>query len=332
MVEINQDLLIAISVIAITLVFLLIIFTLFLKYLANKRERLLDKEIAVYNEQLKRKNSAIEKKYKILLRKHTSDQKELQSYQVEMSKMKKELSHLKIIDINNRQTSGAAFEHSKIYLKRDLKSLSQDIYTNFLMNLDDRMMEMPQNISEELDVLFYEMIIRKCYQFPEILEITERWCKSDQLLIEGNLVRIKEVLSSPEIIRSMRYLENKDEYVKLILYALREVTLQQATVELLIYMCNTYKLAKFLDFTNACIEVIQCLTAQHTVQVKVSNPEIEAEFLRCVSKMRYGKYFAFSVSQSEIEDGIVANYQGKIISTSLFSLLTLYMNDLERIY
>lgn len=59
--ELNQDLLIAISVIAITLVFTLVLFTFFLKYLANKRENLLDKEIAIYNEQLKRENKTIKK-------------------------------------------------------------------------------------------------------------------------------------------------------------------------------------------------------------------------------------------------------------------------------
>ncbi|EGO8312418.1 hypothetical protein E3O82_002404 [Enterococcus faecalis] len=330
--EMNQDLLIAISVIAITLVFTLVLFTFFLKYLANKRENLLDKEIAIYNEQLKRENNTIKKKYEILLSKKQSEQKEIQKYQAEISSIKKELADLKSKHITNSQISGTTFEHSKIYLKRDFSSLSQEIYANFLVNLNARMLDMPKTILEEIDILFHEMLIRKCYQFPEILDITKKWCESDQLLIEEDLKQIKAVLALPEMIRSLRYLENEDEYIRLILYALNNVTIQQETLELLIYMCNTYKLTELLDFTNACIDIIQCLTSEHIVEVQVSNPEIEAEFFKCIKRMRYEKYLVFSVSQSKIKDGISANYQGKVIATSLFTLLDDYMNDLERIY
>lgn len=330
--EMKQELLIAISVIAITLIFVLVLFTFFLKYLANKRETLLDKEIAVYNEQLRRKISTIEKKYKKLVQKNKNERTKTKNYQNKLSNTKKELAYLKASHISDSQPNGTTFEHSKIYLKRGLKSLSHEIYSNFLVNLNDRMMDIPQTISQEIDVLFHETIIRKCHEFPEILKITAEWSKSDQLLIEEDLKRIKVVLSTPEIKRSMRYLEDKDEYIKLILYTLKEVKVQQKTVELLIYMCNTYTFDRLLNFISSFIDVIAYLTAENVVQVQVSNAQLEAEFFSCIKRMRYEKYLVFSVSQSEIEYGIAANYQGKVIATSLFTLFDDYMDNLERIY
>lgn len=224
-----------------------IVFVLLLKHLSNMRGQILDNEILFMNELLVRNLDSAKIKNKQYKKKMKKKDQEISHSQEAWQEKNNQLHReCKLLQEDNEylRSSYHKDQEQVIFTKRDLKGLRQNIYTDFLMNLEKLN---NQSISDGLkDLVIYEeeQRYKLVERVPFLFKVADGLSFEELSSIDADFIKLNSIFQSDEFATFLKY-GNKEQKAQFIEQVIKKEALNQVSSSLLRFSCTKIKLEKF---------------------------------------------------------------------------------------